>query len=363
MENNKPNLRIGFVGDISLGDHPKRVGFGFYSTYKDGIPDALLQRVLPEAEKFDIVIGNLEFPMTSNNKLFTYGSCCLSTPKYVSFLKSAGFTVLNVANNHAMDYGIDVFDETVGTLQNFNMKVAGIEADFNPVNFIQVKDVIVAFIGCSAHPEVTPSKETPYNAFEAKHFCDRIQQVSEKVDLVCVSIHWGEEFIPIESAREKKIGRMLIDSGADIVVGHHPHVLRDIEKYKNGIIAYSLGNFIGDMTWGRWTKDTGCLALTADATKVGDIRFYPAIILNDFFPSYLEGFEHQEFKNRHKIKHKRLESDLETKAYSVLAKEELRKHQVHTFLFLLRNFYRYNMKVLMKILSDALRARCKIFGK
>ena len=357
MSNQEIVLRLAFVGDVALGNHPKTPGFGFYSRYREGIPQSLAKRVLPPGLSPDIFFGNLEFALANDEKHAGTDVCCLGSTSYIPFLLQAGFTVLNVASNHSWEHGAAVFWETVKLLQDSGIKVVGIPDDFDPEGFLRIKGKTVAFLGCSARPRQGFSEAPGYNEFDMVRFLERIREAQRNSDLVCVSIHWGEEFLTIPGPQEKEIARAMIEAGASVVVGHHPHVIREIENYREGIIAYSLGNFICDMSWNHLARESGCLTVEVIDSRILTRTFFPATIRRDYFPHYLNQKESLRFLDMQMKRQARLGESLCSVDYDRLAKKALIKHQWLTFGFLLRNIFRYRISTLWRILKHGIQGR------
>ena len=167
----------------------------------------------------------------------------------------------------------------------------------------------------------------------------------------------GEEFLSIPSPIERKIARAIVDAGASVVVGHHSHVLRDVEIYRGAVIAYSLGNFIGDMIWNPLTRQTGCLVVEAADSRILTNTFFPAIIDCDYFPRYLDTLGSREFMKTNREHRASLNMALEMGGYEPLARDALQSHQRLTLCFLLRNIFRYRFTTLVRIISHAIRVR------
>jgi poly-gamma-glutamate synthesis protein (capsule biosynthesis protein) len=356
-------LRLVFVGDVALGNHPKTPGFGLYSRYGKAIPDKLARNLLPPGICSDLFFGNLEFSLAADRYHPGTLACCLGSLSYLPFLQDAGFTVLNVANNHSWEYGAGNFGQTASELRNAGIKVVGIAEDFDPACYLHLKGKRVAFLGCCARPRQGFHMPPGYNEFEKERFLEQISIARKMADLVCVSIHWGDEFVCIPSPWERETARAMIDAGAAVVVGHHPHVLREIETYRNGIIAYSLGNFICDMTWNPLTRESGCLVLEVEGSLIRSSSFFPAMIAGDCFPRYLPESESPGFLAVQKKRHARIAAELETFGYEFLARKALKKHQWLTLGFFLKNLHRYRFTTLARILSHAARARLPRTGR
>lgn len=360
MNSIKTKITMAFVGDVALGDHPKRPGFGFYSKYKKGIPPNIADMVFPSEISPDLVFGNLEFALTQNLNDERKEKCCLGSPFFVSFLKQAGFTVLNAANNHICQYGTRSFRDTIEFVRQEGIKVVGVSEDFDAINFIKIGEATIAFLGCSARPRQEFSDVPGYNEFDRDRFLQQIREAKQTSEFVCVSIHWGKEFIEIPSDWERSIAHDMVDAGACVVLGHHPHVLREIERYKDGLIAYSLGNFICDMTWNSLTRESGVLCVEFENSSIKTWNFRPAHIEDDFFPHYITSpLVAQSVLDLQTARQGTLKKDLTRCNYETLAKKALRRHQLLTIMFFLKNIFRYKLSTLMKIIRHAVSVRLK----
>ena len=350
------------TGDVALGNHPKTPGFGFYSRYKRGFPINKCKRIFPQNIKADLVFGNLEFVLANIDNHPGSDACCIGALSSVDFLHQCGFTVLNIANNHALDYGKDIFQTTVKAIQAHDIKVIGITEDFDADRFIKIKGKTIAFIGFLAHPQQIKSSGYGLNLFQKKQVLQLIKTARCFADIVCVSIHWGDEFVPIPSPSERKTSHEMIDAGASIIVGHHPHVLREVEKYKNGIIAYSLGNFISDMTWNPMTRETGCLLVELDGDVVNNHRFFPATIGLDYFPKFLSKNDYVSFLERQERRRLKWKRELKHNNYDSLSRKALRKNALFTLPFFLKNLFNYSPGTIKRIIAHGISTRLAAIG-
>jgi poly-gamma-glutamate capsule biosynthesis protein CapA/YwtB (metallophosphatase superfamily) len=233
------------VGDIMLGST--------YPDSRDMPPNDgrdILKEVVPILRKGDITFGNLEGPLTEGGVTGKSGpnSYAFRTPpRYGRYLKDAGFDVFSVANNHANDFGERGRNSTVRTLKSLGIAHAG--ANRSDVAHLTVKGTIVAFVAF-AHNQVSLNVNNVATAKEA------VAKAARTADIVVVSFHGGAEgsghqHVPrggetyFGEARGdlRRFSHAVIDSGAHLVIGHGPHVVRGMERYKGCLIAYSLGNF------------------------------------------------------------------------------------------------------------------------
>jgi poly-gamma-glutamate synthesis protein (capsule biosynthesis protein) len=286
-------VRLAFVGDILLASSVeklmRREGFEY--------PYAMAQPYLREP---DLTIGNLENPITTRgtpaeNKKFVFKG----SPDLLPSLLEAGIDFVSLANNHTLDQGVEGLLDTMAHLDEAGIKHAGAglsdEEAFTPAVF-DVKGLSIAVFSLSrVVPDVTwkADKNHPGVAetYDSRRAVAAIGQAREEHDLIVVYAHWGEELKREPRDIEKKLAREFIDAGADIVVGAHPHVLQGFEYYNGGWIAYSLGNFIFNVTTNKETRDTG--VLNAVCTKGGgcELAFVPMRAIEPSRPQPLEGEE------------------------------------------------------------------------
>ncbi len=244
------------VGDLVLGDSATSPGFGFNSRYSvDGLAEPLMG-VRSAFAAGDIVFGNLEAVLatTGLDARRHHTVHMRGAVRYAADLRTAGFTVLNVANNHANQHGDDAFHEMCDHLQAAGLAVCGLPgADgwcTKPVVLNGTDGETVGLLGYSMHPrQYFPHRPPPFAEATQEEILQEIGRLRSQVTHVVVSIHWGLEFVPAPSEEEVGLGRAMLRAGASVVLGHHPHVVRPVEQSANGVIAYSLGNLVSDMLW------------------------------------------------------------------------------------------------------------------
>lgn len=240
------------VGDVILGTQnrpgglPPNDGAGFFDPVKDALAA-------------DVVMGNLESPLTVNTGTVkcpadTAASNCFQfyvPPSYANHLRDGGFHVMNLANNHAHDMGVTGYRNTQEALEGVGLKYTGGKGQITTVD---VKGVKVAVVGFSGSPCCQNINDIP--AAE-----QLVRKAAGEADLVVVQMQGGseggdkshtpdgaEEYGGQRRGELRKFSRAVIDAGADVVMGHGPHIMRGMEFYKGRLIAYSLGNFCGYKT-------------------------------------------------------------------------------------------------------------------
>lgn len=233
------------VGDVMLGGTaaPELAKYGY--DYPFVHARCLLQ-------SGDWVFANLEGPLTNEGEPIVKKRYLFRSPpdKVAHALAQAGFNVVSLANNHAMDYGYEGLQHTIDVLNQVAITHVGVGVDQNAARqyvVLKKKGLRLAFLAYSlTFPKEFWAKDNhPGTAFgHEKHIRADVQRAATEADVVVVSFHWGGEGTTKLRNYQKKLGRSAIDAGATVVLGHHPHVLQGIESYSNGIILYSLGNFV-----------------------------------------------------------------------------------------------------------------------
>jgi len=239
-------LTISFLGDIMMD---RGVKASVQKNY-DGDYNALFKN-LGELKESDIVFANLEGPVSDvgNNVGSKYSF--RMEPKSLDALASAGFNVLSFANNHVGDWNVAAFNDTLARLDKLGIVTVGAGknlADASEVKIFEKNGIRVGFLGFTdVGPNWMKAEENKSGILLAsdQNRLEYIKKAKESSDVLIVSYHWGDEYVKY-NARQKSLAESSIDAGADIIVGHHPHVIQDTVIYKNGLIMYSLGNAIFD---------------------------------------------------------------------------------------------------------------------
>lgn len=177
------------------------------------------------------------------------------------YLKGLNFTNVNVANNHLMDYGLAGLIETMETFQEADLPIIGAginKTQSGQITYDDFSGFTVATLGgtdVGYQWGYSTDHQAGANRIRLEDMLPRIREADQTSDLVIVHAHWGVEYDSTATPRQQEIGRAMINAGADIVVGHHSHTLQPVEVYNDGIILYSLGNFVFDQGWTK-TKDS-----------------------------------------------------------------------------------------------------------
>lgn len=283
MAKEKPITLI-FVGDIMLDRGVEYM----VEKYGEGDYQFPFLKIAKDLKRADILFGNLEGPIS--DKGIKVGSIYSfrSDPKAIEGLTFAGFDFLSVANNHMFDYGRKALEDTFLRLKADGINYVG--AGFNekeaylPV-IKEVKGTKMAFL---AYTNLgSPFWEAKGNNsgiswLEKERLEKDVKEAKKQAEIVIVSFHYGEEYFSEPTDFQVYISKAAIDAGADLVIGHHPHVVQKIEKYKEGWIAYSLGNFVFDQGFSEETMRGLLLKVLIEDDKIKKI-IPVKIKINNFF--------------------------------------------------------------------------------
>lgn len=265
-----PTVTLVFGGDVTLSDHFENVIGTNYS-----LPFAQL----PEYRDADLAMVNLENPLTRStlrrpNKQFNFKA----DPESVQVLTQGGIDLVNLANNHTMDYEEPGLVETIATLDQAGIKAVGAGRDLKEArrpSIIEVKGQRIAYFGYydADFHAATESLAGTNPRYDQRVAAD-IKAIRDQVDWVVVNYHWGVELAEYPGDWQIDLARFTIDQGADVVIGHHPHTLQGAEIYKGRPIVYSLGNFIFG---GNSRKDyeTAVVRVALNANRQMKVEFLP----------------------------------------------------------------------------------------
>lgn len=254
-----------------------------------------------------ILVGNQEVPLSNRGSVYTKKTWILrANPRTVDSLVTAGFDILTLSNNHIMDYGPIALQDTLATLDNAKIARTGAGMNLNearqPAILTTPDGTKFVFLSYSlTYPELfwanSTRPGTPYG--DPVFFVSDIKKAKLLVDHVIVSFHWSDELQYYPSAYQKNYGRLCIDAGASVVLGHHPHVLQGIEVYKGGLIAYSLGNFVFG-SYSKKVKDSIILEIDCTKDNLIQAKIYPINVYNSevqFQPRFRQGADAQRVLN------------------------------------------------------------------
>ena len=227
------SITISAAGDVTLSSDIKQYAdrsfFAVYNAQKDA--SYFFRNVNPIFEKDDLTLVNFEGTLSSGGSRVEKQWAFRGKPSYINILKKGSIEAVAFANNHVRDYGEVSYTDTISSFEKANI----VYSSYTKVGIYETKGIRIGMISIQ---EVGKS--------DAAQTLRRALSImkKKKPDLLIVSFHWGIERTSQPTANQKKLARIAIDEGgANLVLGHHPHVLQSIEKYKNAYIVYSLGNF------------------------------------------------------------------------------------------------------------------------
>ena len=283
-------ILLSFTGDCILGTDENFYYDTSFNAYYENYGSAyFFQNVKDVFEKDDLTIINMEGTLTDlttrKDKQFAFKG----NPEYVKVLTNGSVEAANMANNHSYDYGEESFKDTVNILEKNKIRTFG---DDETV-IIPVKGVNVGIFGIyelDDHEERIPQVKS-----------DIAKLKKDGADIIVAVFHWGNELERVPDDNQVMLAHLAIDEGADVVVGHHPHVLQGIDTYKGKTIAYSLGNFCFGGNYHPTEMDTMIFQqkfMIDTSKKITDseINVIPCSVssesdCNNYQPTILEGDE------------------------------------------------------------------------
>jgi poly-gamma-glutamate synthesis protein (capsule biosynthesis protein) len=275
-------ITMAFGGDIMLDRGVKNsVTKNFGGDYSRLFENAEILKT------FDIVFANLEGTASDKGK---NGGSIYSfhmDPAVLPVLKNSGISILSVANNHVGDWGRPAYTDTLARLKENQILYTGggqNKEEAETPTIIEKNSIKIGFLGFSDkgpdYMQATPNEAGILSANDPD-FDTIIMQASKQVDYLVVSFHFGEEYQTGHNKRQEYLAHRAVDDGAKIIIGAHPHVVEDMEVYKDGFIAYSLGNFIFDQSWSKPTMEgmlleiklykDGEMTVKKDATQLNSV--------------------------------------------------------------------------------------------
>lgn len=355
-------ITLAAVGDIMLGDHPVCFGHGIRSVLRKRGHRHLVEAVTEKLEGHDIVFGNLECVLSEigHDEQRLSSSELRADKNAISLLQDCHVNVLSMANNHMLQHGTDAFADTADWLKQHGIAPVGLfsEQGSNVVQFTK-GEAKVAIIGHSLRPEYFCKNNRYYAHGPNDAIVRQVEAIKQLLPdhSIVVSLHWGEEYLHTPSKEQVELAHRLIDSGATLILGHHPHVLQGIEEYAGGLIAYSLGNFIFD-SWQKPTRESAILHCSFDKNGLCAFDITSAFISSDYSISAKPGKKNSEI--RKKISAYTLEvskrnglSDAPPELYAKFAANAYLKYRIQCYLYFLTHIWKYKPKIIFSSLFRA----------
>ena len=243
----------------------------------------------------DIVFGNLEGPVSDQGwnlgNLYSFRM----EPIVLQVLADLGFNVLSVANNHMGDWGREAFGDTLNRLNQSNILAVGggLVSEATQIKIFEINGVKIGFLALTDIGPTWLKATTEERGMLWANNPTRSEIIAEgakEVDILITSFHFGEEYQERSNWRQRFLAREAIEAGADLVIGHHPHVIQEAEWYQDGFIIYSLGNFVFDQYFSTETMTGLVLKVTVDPTtkKIEGISGHLSTQAQDYQPPFLD---------------------------------------------------------------------------
>ena len=230
----------------------------------------------------DLTFINLETPLLTHCPVTNEGMIFCGDNRHLEGLQFAGVDVVNLANNHSGNWGQAGIEETINRLQTQSMAVAGTTDN---LAVVRINNLTFAFLGYNDIPEFVPGIAQA----QEKTIKPEVAQAKTQADVVVVAFHWGTEYTDQPTQRQIDLAHLAVDSGADLVIGNHPHWIQPVEIYRDKLIMYAHGNFSFDQMWSQKTLEGVVGKYTFYDDQLVDIEFLPVLIENYGQPYWLEG--------------------------------------------------------------------------
>lgn len=289
-------IHMSVTGDIMC--HLTNIKNAYNSNSKDYDFSNVFKNIKNYTLNADITVGNLETTFAGASRGYT-GYPTFNTPEILGKnLKDIGYDVLSTANNHCMDKGYSGIESTLNFLDEYGLEHYGTARNEEEQNTILVKDVNSIKIAFLAYTygtngiSIPSGKEYSVNLIDKDLIKEHIALAKEQnVDIICVSMHWGNEYKLKQNSTQEDLANFLFENGVDIILGSHPHVLEPMEKRtitledgttKDGFVIYSLGNFVSGQIYAN-TKSTVILdiQLTKNSegkTSIDSVNYTPVYL-------------------------------------------------------------------------------------
>jgi poly-gamma-glutamate capsule biosynthesis protein CapA/YwtB (metallophosphatase superfamily) len=258
----KTELVISAVGDVMMPVTIQASAARNRSGY-----ELVFGKVSADLSGADITFANLETPVDQTKAISGYPKFN-ARPELLKALKKSGVTIVSIANNHALDAGSGGLARTIDNLDAAGLLFVGAgrtKAEAAEIKYVKARGLTVAFLAYTYSTNQSLRQKTPMtpgvnilapgSEQDLGRAVTNVREARRRADIVVVSLHWGEEYAKVPTPWQRKVASELVEAGADVILGHHPHVLQPIESHaaKDGraaLVAFSLGNFISTQNAG-----------------------------------------------------------------------------------------------------------------
>jgi poly-gamma-glutamate synthesis protein (capsule biosynthesis protein) len=295
-----PVTTVTVAGDVMLG---RRVGARLAQA---GDPAAALRPLARRLGAADLTIGNLESTLSRAGRPRQGGDSFAAAPSVREGLRLAGFDVLSLANNHVGDFGPTALRRTVARVRRGGFLPVGAGRDLDVAMqpaVIERNGVSFGVLAFDAIGETPAATDTSPGAFRLRmqprtgplddgdlaRVLGAVEELAAQVDVVVVVPHWGTQYTHRTVRDQRRVASALVDAGADVVAGGHPHWVQGVEVRRGALVAYSLGNLVFDMDFMRKTQEGVLLELVFWGDELKGSRLVPYVIGGDFAPRRARG--------------------------------------------------------------------------
>jgi len=337
-------VKINFVGDILLGELFSSVGRGVKTKIEQGIdPFNCISNQLKTA---DLNVGNLECVLSSkSNRHGIYRETMRGKPEYAKLLVD-NIQIVNLANNHVLDHGREAFLEMEGILKKNNISFFGDPENIdNALVILTRDDTKIGFLGF----DLSNKKYEELNKIK-NEINKTIIKSKASVDILVLSIHWGLEYVESPIDWQVIFSKDFLNSGADIIHGHHSHRFQGYIKENRKLIMFSLGNFIFDDRR-KLNCNTGIIEVNIEEKKIQSVSVIPLIINKNYQPEFIDNNKmEKKYKQLNEICSRVYNSDspeLEniTKKYIKNSRKNHMFNRIYIVYNLTVKFYKYLPKI------------------
>jgi poly-gamma-glutamate capsule biosynthesis protein CapA/YwtB (metallophosphatase superfamily) len=295
------------VGDVLFGRYADRETYMPVVLPEHGDP---FVDVAPLLRRADLALANIESPVLPEPDEFGVNARLTfrAAPEDLTGLEAAGFDILSFANNHALNFGTHGLRESLAHVARTRMRAVGIgldQAQADAPVVVEAGGVRVAVLGRTTwlNGRMLPGKNAAIAYVSDQEMQQRVAadvraaRAGTAADVVIVFMHWGREQAPRAGNHQRWAAQAMIDAGAHLVIGHHPHVVQEIERYGDGLIAYSLGNFLfdnGHINQRRTVILEAALAVEDGRARVDGVVLHPVLMeLETHIPRLARGRDYR----------------------------------------------------------------------
>ncbi len=270
---------LAFTGDINLDENSKPVSR--YDREGKGILGCISPELVDEMNAADIMMLNNEFSYSLRGEPADKSYTFRAKPERVNILKEMGVDIVSLANNHALDYGMDALMDTFTTLEDAEIDYIGAGDNLNRAKapiYYTLGDKKIAYLAASRVVfamdwYATDTRPGMIGTYDPSLLLEQIREADSNSDYVVVYVHWGVERTNYPVEYQKTLARQYIEAGADAVIGCHPHVLQGLEFYQGKPIVYSLGNYWFNNT----TREAGLLKIYLNPDGSTQVQLLPTL--------------------------------------------------------------------------------------